>query len=226
MKLPLSSQNIFADLIAPVRPDLEAVALNTDGTVWTRYKGQPVFAQHRTLQVPDDVAIAFASVHELLQKTGQTLDAATPRCRQDIALVNEQGQIQDGQLTARHPSIAPGAGFPSVVLQMGDAIYRPQRHSLTAEDLALSDEEIGDLLKELQAYVRHMAEGLDQLAAMLKEHPAPGDVRTASLFQFQGASGQETGIEFRCQGRTVVLEHDLRELAFLLDRMYALDRIR
>ncbi len=122
----LSSRNIFADLLSPVRADLEVVALNSDGKLWVRYQGRQSFVLHKTLQTRDDVARALDSIHDLLGQNPQTLTQASPRCHQDISLTNAQDEEVDIQIVALHPSIAPGRGFPAVVLQIGDAIYRPE----------------------------------------------------------------------------------------------------
>ncbi len=121
----LSTQNIFADLLPPVCGDPESVALHRSGTVWVRHKGHPVFQLYKTLNDRDDVQLAFDSVRELLGETANPLTETSPRYRKDISLIDNKGQAVDVRITAHHPSIAPGSNFPTVVLQIGDIIYRP-----------------------------------------------------------------------------------------------------
>ncbi len=106
------TQNVFADLLPPARHDVALVSLASDGKVWVRYRGRPSFELYRTLTTVD---AALASVQTL---TGQTLEEASPRCLADVSLAGEGGRDILVQVTALHPSIAPGTGFPAVTLNV------------------------------------------------------------------------------------------------------------
>lgn len=80
--------------------------------MWVRYRGKPSFELYRTLKTVD---AALASVHNL---TGQTLEEASPRCLADVPLAGEGGRDIVVQVTALHPSIAPGTGFPAIILSV------------------------------------------------------------------------------------------------------------
>lgn len=106
------TQNIFAELLPPARHDVSLVSLNSDGKVWVRYRGRSSFELYRTL---DTVDTALASVHSL---TGKPLEEASPRCLADVPLAGEEGRDIILQVTALHPSIVPGTGFPAVTLNI------------------------------------------------------------------------------------------------------------
>ena len=105
-------QNVFADLLPPARHDVALVSLASDGKVWVRYRGRPSFELYRTLKTVD---VALVSVQTL---TGQALEEESPRCLADVPLIGESGEDIVLQVTALHPSIAPGTGFPAVTLNV------------------------------------------------------------------------------------------------------------
>jgi len=101
-------------LLPPACRDYSDIVLNPDGSVWARRKGSAAFER---LDLSPSREEAWRAVEAILAPLGKALTEATPTV--DAKLPRDPAIGFGGaRVKALHPVVAPGDGFPTLVLRL------------------------------------------------------------------------------------------------------------
>jgi len=140
----------FLDLLLPpARTDLTEIAITPDGKVWVKKKGEARFELR-----PSKVEV-FRVLDALLGPQGRALNEATPSV--DAKLPRTGENPGGGRIKALHPSIAPGAGYPSVNIRLFEQKPVPPEKIIRWGEM--SEEMMEELARAVRHYLRIFISG-------------------------------------------------------------------